>query len=204
MTSPPQARPGSGRAWAAGLACAGVGLVLRLSHLAALRALPTFDGYIMDEAYHDTWARAIASGDWLGTEVFFRAPLYPYFLGAVYAVAGTGGLAPRLIQCLLGSLSVLLVHRIGLRIGSRGSAAAAALLTALCGPLIHFDNELLITVLEGHLLLAALLLLLKGVQKEAGGAGRARIFLAAGAVLGLAAIARPNMLAAAPAALAAA
>ncbi|MGH9868827.1 MAG: glycosyltransferase family 39 protein [Candidatus Polarisedimenticolia bacterium] len=176
--------------WTASLALGGAALVLRIWHLLSLRALPTFEGYVMDEAYHDTWARSLASGDWLGHEAFFRAPLYPYMLGVVYRLFGTGGLAPRLIQCLLGALAVVIVHRIALRLGSRWSAALSALLAALCWPLIYFDNELLITGLEVLLAAAALLALIKA--DEAG--GRLTGFLAAGVILGLASIARPNML----------
>ena len=33
-------------------------------------------------------ARAIAGGDWMGREVFFQEPLYPYALGSLYAVVG--------------------------------------------------------------------------------------------------------------------
>jgi len=34
------------------------------------------------------WARQIAAGDILGSGPFFRAPLYAYFLGLIYAIAG--------------------------------------------------------------------------------------------------------------------
>src|SRR5688572_22418033 len=104
-------RPGS---WLASLSCGAVAFVMRAWHLLSLRALPTFEGYVMDEAYHDAWARSLASGDWIGHEAFFRAPLYPYMLGVIYRLFGTGGLAPRLIQCLLGAIAVVIVHRIAL------------------------------------------------------------------------------------------
>src|SRR5262245_18636399 len=86
-------------AWADGVAISVAALLLRLAHLLSLRPLPTFTHYVMDEAYHDAWARRIASGDWLGgPEAFFRAPLYPYLLGLVYRLFGTGGTAPRVAQ----------------------------------------------------------------------------------------------------------
>src|SRR5262249_17047300 len=115
-----------------GAAIAAAGFLLRLAHLLSLRSLPPFTPYIIAPAYHDAWARRIAAGDLLGHEPFFRAPLYPYMLGGVYALFGAGGVAPRLIQILIGSLSVLLLHRIALRIGGRGVAAIAASLMALC------------------------------------------------------------------------
>ena len=41
-----------------------------------------------DSRGYDEWARRIAGGDWLGHEVFYQAPLYPYLLGVIYAIAG--------------------------------------------------------------------------------------------------------------------
>jgi hypothetical protein len=41
-----------------------------------------------DARGYDQWAQRLADGDWIGTEVFYQAPLYPYFLGVIYAVAG--------------------------------------------------------------------------------------------------------------------
>jgi len=169
----------------------------RLLHLLSLQSLPTFAGYIMDEAYHDAWARRIAAGDWLGHEVFFRAPLYPYLLALVYALGGTGGMAPRLLQVVIGSASVVLLHRIARRVGvAPGPAVVAALLCALAWPLIHYDTELLLPVLEVFLSLAAILLLLRG---DEGSHPRAWT-VAGGVALGLACITRPNFLAFAPAA----
>ena len=48
-----------------------------------------------DARGYDAWARRLAAGDWIGTDVFYQAPLYPYFLGVVYALAGHDLLAVR-------------------------------------------------------------------------------------------------------------
>ena len=63
----------------AGIFC--LAFLLRLIYLLEIESsLPFFYALRLDEFYHDTWARQIASGDWLGTEPFFRAPLYAYLL----------------------------------------------------------------------------------------------------------------------------
>ena len=46
---------------------------------------------------YDEWARRIAGGDWIGSEVFYQAPLYPYFLGVIYAIAGRDLLIVRIV-----------------------------------------------------------------------------------------------------------
>ena len=40
----------------------------------------------MDAAVHDSWARGLLNGTWPPAEPFFRAPLYPYFLGLLYKI----------------------------------------------------------------------------------------------------------------------
>jgi hypothetical protein len=64
------------------------GLGLRLAHWRAVAEEPFFAHLVMDSYEYDRWARTIAAGDWLGSEVFFQAPLYPYVLGATYALFG--------------------------------------------------------------------------------------------------------------------
>src|SRR6185436_16654141 len=63
----------------------GVALLVRLAHWAAVRGEPFFAQLAVDSQEYDRWAQAIAGGDWLGSQVFFQAPLYPYLLAAVYA-----------------------------------------------------------------------------------------------------------------------
>ncbi|MDP2054652.1 MAG: hypothetical protein Q8L75_13525, partial [Acidobacteriota bacterium] len=65
-----------------------VALAVRLLHLLQIQPSPFFDVLLGDAHGYDEWARRLAAGDWVGTEVFYQAPLYPYFVGGVYAVFG--------------------------------------------------------------------------------------------------------------------
>jgi hypothetical protein len=56
---------------------------VRVVHLWQIQSAPFFTILLGDSKAYDVWARQIASGDWLGTEVFYQAPLYPYVLGAL-------------------------------------------------------------------------------------------------------------------------
>ena len=74
----------------------GIALVFRAIYLLQIRGNPYFDVPLMDEGYHDLWAREIASGDWASRIPFFRAPLYPALLGLAYRLfvaMGMEGLA---------------------------------------------------------------------------------------------------------------
>jgi len=167
---------------------------LRALYVGQLTRSPLFDHPTMDARYHDQWARAIVAGQTFIDGPYFRAPLYPFFLAGIYRLFGDGYLGPRLVQALLGSLSCGLVFLLGRAAFSRAVGAVAGFAAALYWVLIYFDGELLITPLIVFLDLLVILLLLRGARKPG-----ALIFGAAGLVLGLSTIARPNVLLFAPA-----
>ena len=92
-----------------------VALLLRLIHLWQLRRSPFFEVLMGDaQSYHE-WARRIAGGEWVGRDVFYQAPLYPYFLGVIYAAIGESPIAVRLVQAIVGSASCALLALAGAR-----------------------------------------------------------------------------------------
>jgi tetratricopeptide (TPR) repeat protein len=170
-----------------------VALGVRLLYLVDLRHTPFFSDPQMDALYHDQWARRLAAGDWWGSEVFFRAPLYPYFLGVLYALSGADQILVRVAQFMIGAgtalLTVVLPYR---RIGRR-PAVTAGLLVALYGPLIYFEGELFLVVLEAPMNLLAAWALDRAITS-----GGSREWVRAGISLGLAALVRPTILAMVP------
>jgi len=167
----------------------GAALTLRFIYVVNLRSSPLAFFPIVDELYHVEWARALASGDWLGREVFFRAPLYPYSLGVVFALFGENLTAARVVQSLYSSLAPVVVYMLGRRVFDERAARLAGALAVVYPFFIYFTNELLIVTLVVLLDAVALHLVLRA--DESPSAGR---WFGAGAVLGLSAIARPNVL----------
>ncbi len=125
-----------------------VALAVRLLHLWQIQPSPFFDVLLGDANGYDEWARRLAAGDWLGTEVFYQAPLYPYFVGAVYAVFGRDLLILRLCQALIGSASCALLGLAGARLFSRPVGLIAGLALALYAPAIFFDSLVQKSVLD--------------------------------------------------------
>ena len=164
-------------------------LVLRLIYLFQTAGSPFFDFPQIDALWHHLWASEIAGGNLLGSEVFFRAPLYPYFLGLIYSIFGDGPTAIRIVQSVLGSISCVLIYLIALRVFNRPIAIIAGIISALYAVLIYFDNELLITNLFVLLTLLLLLLILNTKLT----ASWKRYYLL-GIMAGLAAVARPTIL----------
>ncbi len=164
-------------------------LTLRLIYLYQVRANPLFDCPMGDPWYHDEWAREIGGGDWIGSQVFFRAPLYPYFLGLIYSVCGHSCYIPRVIQFLIGSLSVVLLYAVTAKFFSKRVALIASLIASMYGIFVYFEGELLIPVLLVPLNLGLIYLLI--VAEERPSFWR---WLFSGAILGISALARPNIL----------
>jgi Flp pilus assembly protein TadD len=175
-------------------------LLYRAVYFIQIRQNPFFDSPIMDEGYHDLWARELAHGDWTARIPFFRAPLYPVLLGLGYRLFGADPpnfALLRGLQLAIGAITPLLVHRVGRRLAPSRPAVAgvAAFLVALDGMLLYFEADLLVEAVLAPLGAALVLLLLR-----AGETGSPRRWLWAGLAIGAFSITRPNLLAFTPAA----
>ena len=167
-----------------------LGATLRLVHVLELRSLPLFDRLILDSEYYDNWAQHIAAGEWMGGDrAFFVDPLYSYALAFLYRAVGRDLLLLRLIQAALGIATCGLVAAIGRRVGGIAVGNLAALFVAVYKPAIFQEGEVEKTALGVFLVTVALALAVRTSLKSV---------LGAGIVLGLAVLARGNLLALAP------
>ncbi|MEO0114012.1 MAG: tetratricopeptide repeat protein [candidate division WOR-3 bacterium] len=165
-----------------------VGLILRTIYIILARFYdPLFYAPQMDGLYHHQWAIAIANGIEFISDAYFRAPLYPFFLGLIYKIFGINLFVVRIIQALIGSLSCGLIYLIARRLFTESVAQIAGLVLAFYPLAIYFDGELLIANLLIFLLLLGIFFLLRSYATD-------RYWFLPGLFLGLAAIARPNVL----------
>ena len=105
-----------------------------------------------DARAYDDWAQTIAAGNWLGVEVFYQAPLYPYFLGVLYSIAGHDLLLVRLVQMALGATSCLLLARAGRQFFGAPQGLLAGMLLAINPAAIYYDGLVQKTSLDLFLL----------------------------------------------------
>ena len=166
-----------------------VALALRALHLWQLRDSPFLIAKLGDAVVYDAWARSIAAGDWLGHQVFYQAPLYPYFLGVVYTSLGDDPLLVRGLQGLLGALACALLASAGARLFSRGAGVAAGLLLASYAPSIFLETQLQKSVLDLLFVCLSLWLVARLMQ-----APRRGLAAALGLALGGLVLARENAL----------
>src|SRR5437764_8139162 len=137
----PSSPSGSARPRRLLFALLALALVLRLAHWWAVRNEPFFAQLVMDSQEYDRWARGIAGGDWLGSEVFFQAPLYPYLLALLYRLFGASLDAVYLFQIALSVAGIYALFRAGLEVVGEELGLAAAGLAAIYGPFLFYDVQ---------------------------------------------------------------
>jgi tetratricopeptide (TPR) repeat protein len=166
-----------------------VALLIRLTYLFQFKDATVFTVLVGDGLVYDEWARRIAGGNWLGREVFYQAPLYPYFLAVLYTLFGHDLLVVRLVQALLGATGCGLLALAGRRFFSDRAGVIAGLFIACYGPALFYEGLIQKTALDGFFMSLLLLLLAGGLDSFGG--GRA---LALGLVLGGLSLSRENAL----------
>ncbi len=162
---------------------------IRLIFLISYYYNPEWNHLIVDSLYHDRWAMSIAGGNIWGNEVFFRAPLYIYVLGGLYAVFGHSLLIVRLFGILIGLLSTTAVYLIARTAFSKRSALWAAIIFAVYPITIYFESELLVESLFTCLVLFSIVAFFGAIKT-----GKLMLYIGTGLLIGMAAITRPVIL----------
>ena len=164
-----------------------IGLFFRVIHTLQSSVIPTASTPAGDSAAYYEWALRIANGDWLGDQAFYQAPLYPYWLAVVMKAVGSQILVLRLVQAIMGALSVVLLgHAIRIFFDDRSGLIGAGML-AIYAPAVFYDGIIQKATLDSLLVCLLLLLLASYVR------GRPVAF-ATGITLGLLTLTRENAL----------
>ena len=166
------------------------GLLFRLAVANDLGSLAIQHLPVLDERVHDQLAQEILSSGWRPQRPFFKAPLYPYFLAASYAAFGHSFPAVRVVQAVIGALTVLVIASIGHRVGGRPGALVSGAIAALYVQTTLYAALLMKATL---VLLFMSLFVLCGVWERGERRRRALPFLS-GVFLGLACLLRGNLL----------
>jgi tetratricopeptide (TPR) repeat protein len=177
------------RAWPLPVAVGLTALALRALYLWQIRSAPFFEIRYGDALSYHLWARRIASGDWVGHDAFYQAPLYPYVLAVFYRLFGDGMVGVRILNVTLGSLACVLMAVAGQRLFGRRAAWIAGLGLALWPAAIFFDGLMDKTALGTFLVTAWI----AGLAAQAD-TPRGRRWAGSGALLGLLALNRENAL----------
>jgi tetratricopeptide (TPR) repeat protein len=173
-----------------------VALSVRLLHVWQIRRTPFFDVLMGDAGGYDQWAQRLAAGDWIGKDVFYQAPLYPYFLGVLYALFDRDLLIVRIVQAVIGSGSCALLGLASARLFSPKAGLIAGLGLALWPPALFFDAIIQKSVLDVFFVCLGLYLIARIKDQEYGIRARKAdtSWVALGLAMGGLALTRENAL----------
>ncbi len=115
-----------------------------------------------------------------------RTPGYPAFVAVIYRLFGTGTLPVAIAQALVFALICLIVYALARRIAGEKTATVAAFMTALFPPLPYYGALVLTEVWTTLVLMAAMLVCVRAVQR-----GRTRDFMIAGLLFSGTTLVRP-------------
>ncbi len=141
-------------------------LAVRIVYFHEISMSPTFLTPVIDSALYDRLARLLAQSGLMQKDFFLQSFFYPFFLSAVYFFSDSSIIFAKLTQILLGSVVCVLVYQLGQMVFDRRTGILAGIITALYGPLIFFESELVATGWASLWSVALLILLLKAAKKK--------------------------------------
>lgn len=188
------ASAGDALPWRHAIAVFALALALRALYLFELEGEPLVEILTGDSKGYDEWARRIAGGEWLGTDVFYQAPLYPYFMAVVYAIAGAAPVAVRICQIVMGAAGCVFLASAASRLFSTRVGFIAGVIAAVYGPAIYYDGLIQKSSLDFFLLTLVLWMAARGATRS-----KLASWLVTGVALGALVLTRENALVLAPA-----
>ncbi len=146
-------------------------------------------GWIDERQFIDI-ARHLSAGEGYVSDSFRANPVLPAFVSVVFRLCGPSLLYPRIGQAVLGSLTCVLIGRIGRRAGGERAGLVAGLLSALYPAHVYLSGVFYVDVVLTFLSAVLVLFLMR-----AGTHGRLGDVVGAGVALGLVALTRALYLA---------
>jgi len=167
-------------------------ILARLLYLRQLESGPLLELLTLDAKYYHDWAVRLAQGLGHPQGPFFLSPLYPLFLSAIYSLFAKPEPATAVVfQILLSTGTLIVLYFAVRRLFDNTVAVVTCLLGLLYAPWLYFDGMLLTSSLI--LFLNAIFLLILAVSL-CGEKPKMWLWLVAGGVAGLSALARPSVL----------
>ncbi|MFN0152576.1 MAG: tetratricopeptide repeat protein [bacterium] len=150
----------------------------------------------VDEQEYEAWAAKIASGDVVGSGVFYASPVYPYFLGALFRIFGEDLFIPRVVQVVIGAARAPIAAAFAALSFGPAIGVATGVIVALYRTTLFYDvfllKESLALFIQDIALFALALVLWRARRRTASAAGEVsvRALVLSGFLMGLAALAR--------------
>ncbi len=150
---------------------------------------PLFHIPVVDAKVYCDLARMIAGGEGYAYPVFATNPFYPYFLGLFFSLFDDPLLPVVIFQMFVGLGSLILLYRIGKRLGGSAVAIVALVLAGFYKPLLFYEIFLLPTTIGVSINLALIALFMSFAERRTPG-----LAFASGLLLGFGTLAQGNLL----------
>ncbi len=164
-------------------------VLIRFIYLLELSAHPGFDSLMVDEKWHWLWAQEILNNSFWGTGAYFRGPLYPYFLAGLIWITDSSVFWTKALQLLVCGGIGLLLFKLTRRVLTDTTAKVTVIIYGCYGTFLFYDSMLLVEILFLFFALWAIYRLVL-----VGKSGTVSQYVVIGILLGLSALARPNIL----------
>lgn len=172
-----------------GIIC-GLGFLIRVLFIFDVEGSPFVQNLFSDSKIYYDWAKEIvSSGNWVGSEVFFMSPGYPYFLAIIFKLTGNSIDFVRIIQALISTFTIPLVYLTARNLFEKRSALIAAFLASIYSGFIFYSVLILGETIQIFLAAWLLYLLSKNVDNN-----YPKHWFYSGLILGLTALFRANIL----------
>ena len=169
-------------------------LNVRLMHIAQISSAPFYPMVMGDSLSYSEWAQQIAAGDWIGSEVFYQSPLYPYILAVIKSIAPDSRTSIMFMQALQGSVAATLLAATANRLFGIKTALCAGLIAMCYAPAIFFDGLIQKSSLDFLLISLSIFLLSRWRESR-----RISLAIQSGISLGLLILNRENFVVTIPA-----
>ena len=181
------------------------GLAFRILHIVQLHGSDLWGILSLDARFYTDLAHRVASNLSLPDGVITYNTLYPVFLGILFRIFGESLFVIRILQSVIGLVTVWLLYEAGCRLSERSAGRniraglIAAAMAVLYVQFVLFEGSILATSLVTLLLTASVTLLLvidEAIEREKALSGPATLPLVTfgiGAMLGAGALGRPNL-----------
>lgn len=116
--------------WLSILALCFFALLCRIHFLFLIRHDPIFVMPIIDSLEFDRWGYMISQGQLLWPQITNHTPVYAYFVGLIYLLAGYTPLTVILIQYALSAISLIFLYRLAWECFNTSAAVMACLFAA--------------------------------------------------------------------------
>jgi tetratricopeptide (TPR) repeat protein len=153
------------RTFSRGAGIFALALVVRLVYLMESSNNPTFDTPITDSSSYLSLAHSLVYGGESLDPLFWQPVFYPLFLAGIQLVTNEVIWTAKVFQILLGACTCVLTYLLGRRICDLRTGTVAGIITALYGPLIFYEAELLATGWEAFWCVALLLLFPRATER---------------------------------------